>query len=318
MSANLALVVDQSGASLELGSHETLALVHPDGRRERVGLRALGSVVLQGDVGLSTGVLNALACHGVALTTLSQKGRTLPMGFGVLPNRQVVLRHCQHKAYADETKRLALAKAVVWAKLEAMAEFARDHAPDAEQAFYQAMASAAAAMDVACLMGVEGAATVKHFDSLASLYRSSGGSFLFNGRSRQPPLDEPNALMSLAYTLSQSLATQLALHAGLDVQLGFLHTLRQDRESLALDLIEAARPKLDAWVFRLLQPQGLLVASMFLTTEEGSVWLSKEGRSLFYPAWFREGYTIALRPMRSLLAVLLTQLREFYRHEALA
>lgn len=308
MSGNLALVVDQSGASLELGTHETVVLMHDDGRRERVGLRALGSLVLHGNVKLSTGLLHAIAAHGVTLTTLTQRGRTPTVGFGLMPHRHILMRHQQHLAYAETERRLELARKVVWAKLEAMAEFARDHAPDVEPVFYQAMHATANASDIAGLMGVEGAATVRHFGALTALYERHGP-FQFNGRSRQPPLDAPNALMSLSYTLAKAQATALALHAGLDVQLGFLHAMHPYRESLALDLIEPARARLDAWVHGLLVQRGLLKPEMFTHSEDGSVWLSKEGRGCFYPAWFREGYSIALRPMRRLLATMLNALR---------
>jgi len=308
MSGNLALVVDQTGATLEIGTHQTVVLVHADGRRERVGLRALGSVVLHGDVKLSTGLLQAVAAHGIALTALPRRGRAPAVGFSRMPHRQVLLRHGQHLACADPSQRLALARRVVWAKLEAMAEFARAHAPDSELELYRAMQTAADAPDVAALMGVEGAATVKHFESLAALYLRSGP-FRFNGRSRQPPRDEPNALMSLAYTLAQSQATQLALHAGLDAQVGFLHALHRDRESLALDLLEPARAALDAWVHALLTQRKLLAPEMFSAANDMGVRLTKEGRQLFYPVWFREGYRVALLPMRRLLACLLASLR---------
>jgi CRISPR-associated protein Cas1 len=201
MSGNLALVVDQTGATLETGTHDTVVLVDSDGRRERVGLRALGSVVLHGDVKLSTGLLQAMAAHGVALTTLPVRGRAPAVGLACMPHRHVALRHQQHLTFADPSLRLDIARRVVWAKLEAMAEFARAHGPEAEPDLYLAMQSAADATDIAALMGVEGAATLKHFATLQALYLH-GGPFRFKGRSRQPPRDEPNALMSLAYTLA--------------------------------------------------------------------------------------------------------------------
>lgn len=308
MSGNLALVVDQAGATIEIGTHDTVVLVHADGRRERVGLRALGSVVLHGDVKLSTGLLQALAAHGVALTALPVRGRTPAVSFARMPHRHVALRHQQHLVFADPQRRLEVARKVVWAKLEAMAEFARHHAPENDPDQYRAMQAASAVADVAGLMGVEGAATSKHFATLEALYLR-GGPFRFNGRSRQPPRDEANALMSLAYTLAQGQATQLALHAGLDVQIGFLHALHRDRETLALDLIEPARAALDDWVHDLLAVRRQLKPAMFARGDDGAVRLTREGRQLFYPAWFRDGFHQAQQPMRHLLAGILDSLR---------
>ena len=104
MSGHLALVIDQPGATLEAGTHETLVLVHADGRRERIGLRALGSVVLHGVVRFDTALLHALTAHNVALTVLSCHGRAPALGFTPLPHRHDLLRHRQHLAYADPAR----------------------------------------------------------------------------------------------------------------------------------------------------------------------------------------------------------------------
>lgn len=310
MSGNLALVVDQRGATLEKGAQDTLVLRHADGRRERIGLRALGSLVLHGNVALNTGLLQSLAAHDITVTTLTWQGRTPAAGFTRLPHRLVALRHAQHLAYADAAQRLRLARRVVIAKLEAMAELARRHAPEIEDEQYRAMRAASEADGIAALMGIEGAATVKHFEVLRALYRRTGP-LRFEERSRQPPRDAPNALMSLAYTLALGQATQLGLRFGLDVQVGFLHAIQGERESLSLDLLEPARAELDDWVHGLLRAPCRLPPEMFTTGTDGAVWLTKAGRAEFYPLWFREGYRVALRPMRRLLAGLLEALRRF-------
>lgn len=308
MSGHLALVVDRPGAALELGSHDTVTLRHADGRTERIGLRALSSVILHGDVKLSTALLRALAAHNIAFSALSLRARGASSGFAQMPHRHAQTRHAQHLAYADAAQRLELARLSVFAKLSAMAEFARGHTSEGLEAFLRAMTAAAQAPDIAALMGVEGAASSCHFGSLQRLYAARGG-FAFNGRSRCPPEDAPNALMSLAYTLAQAQAVQLVLRAGLDVQLGFLHGLQRDRQSLVLDLLEPARAPLDDWVHELLVRRGVLGPDLFAQSERGPTWLTKEGRAVFYPLWFSEGFRVVLPPMRSLLARLLRVLR---------
>jgi CRISPR-associated protein Cas1 len=305
---HLALVVDQRGAELEAGTHDTVVLRHPDGSRERIGMRALGSVVVHGDVKLSTGLLQSLAAHGVALTMLPLRGRAAAVGFTQLPLRHACLRHEQHLWYADADRRLALARLVVTAKIDAMAAFQREHAPSDPDAATLALFAVSEARDIAALMGVEGASTQRHFEQLRRAYAKEGP-FSFCGRSRQPPEDPANALMSLAYALAHSLAVQLGLRAGLDVQLGFLHGLQRDRHSLGLDLLEAARAALDDWVLGLLNRRRSLDPAMFAGSRDEPVRLTQEGRALFYPLWFREGHLIALRPMRALLGRLLGALR---------
>lgn len=306
----MALVVDHAGASLEKGTHETVVLTYADGRRERVGLRALGSVVLHGDVKLSSGLLLALAAHNIAFTTIPARGVTPAVELAGMPRCRIDLRHQQHLAYADtDDRRLDLARQVVLAKLAVMAEQAHCRAPEREGDFYRSMQMATKAADLSELMGVEGAATVKHFALLEALFQRTGA-FRFEGRSRRPPRDPVNAMMSLSYTLAEGQAAQLALKAGLDVQLGFLHALHHDRESLALDLIEPARPTLDDWIYELLSRRGLLKPGQFTSSEDEGVRLSPEGRAIFYPLWFREGHRLALEPMHRLLASLLKRLRD--------
>lgn len=306
MSGSLALVVDEAGSRLEAGTHDTVVLVHPDGRRERLGVRALGSLVLHGDITLSTTLLRQLARNGVSLTVLPLRGSGTATALTGLPHRHLLLRHKQHLAYADPARRLGLALCVVEAKLNSIEASAGAAAPQSA-AFLAGLRAASCAPDIATLMGVEGAASSRHFSRLAALY-AQDGVFHFGGRSR-PPADGPNALMSLSYTLAHAQANQLAIAAGLDAQLGFLHSLHRDRESLGLDLIEPARPAIDGWVLDLLAGRRLILPDMLSQGTGEPVRLTKAGRAAFYPLWFQEGHRIALRPMRSLLARILDALR---------
>ena len=314
MKGHLALVVDRAGATLETGTHATLVLTHADGRCERIGLRALGSVLLNGNVQLSTGVLQALAAHSVPFMTLPKRGQVPAVCVAHVPHRHARRRHQQHIAYANPEQRLDLARRVVYAKLASMAECAHQHAPDSEDTFYHAMHSATQAPDFAALMGIEGAATVKHFDALEMRYAQSE-TFAFRGRSRRPPRDPVNALMSLAYTLAQGLAITLVVEAGLDAQLGFLHALHPDRDSLALDLLEPARAVLDDWVHGLLVSQARLRPTQFVNSSTGGVRLASEGSSVFYAAWYGEGHRLARKPMQRLLTHLLQTLGDVGPHD---
>lgn len=308
MNGRFAMVVDQRGASLSAGNHETLVLTHADGRRERVGMKALGSLVLHGDVALSTSVLQRLAAHGVSLTILPLRGRIGAAGFSQMACRHPLRRHAQHLAYANPVLRMAFARDVVRAKCAAMADFAHRHAPDEDGFAYRAMASVSDAPTIAALMGVEAAATVRHFEHLARAFERHAV-FHFPGRRRQPPTDPVNAMMSLCYTLAEAEAARMGLAQGLDVQLGFLHGPQRQRLSLAHDLVEPARAALDHWVWELLVQRRVLTPDLFSEEDGGAVLLTKAGRALFYPLWFSEGWLRARDPIRRLLARLLTNLR---------
>ncbi len=123
-----------------------------------------------------------------------------------------------------------------------LARFARNHAdfqPAPERArIGRALASALGASDVAALIGHEGDAAAAYF---AAFGRMLGNGFAFPARSRRPPRDPANALLSLSYTLLTAEATSAVAGAGLDPALGVLHTPEDGRPSLGLDLTEEFR-----------------------------------------------------------------------------
>lgn len=298
----MALVVDERGASLEIGNHDVVVVRHADGRCDRVGLRALSSVVLNGDVVLSTGILRALAAYGVALTCAPIRGLTPTAGFSQLPWRMAALRHAQHRVYADPANRLAAARAVVAAKLDSMC--APTDAGAAQPPDYSTQLANCASVSAA--MGIEGMATQRYYERLSARVT---GPYRFAGRVRRPPRDPFNAMMSYAYTLAQAVAAQLAARQGLDLQIGFLHSLHRNRPSLVLDLIEPARAVIDEWLIDVLCRRAEITPERFVDNDADGCKLDKEGRRTFLRLWFAQGQLLALRPVRSLLARLLATLR---------
>lgn len=307
----MALVIDERGAALELGNHGVVVVRHHDGRCDRVGLGALSNVVLCGDVALSTALLRALAANGIALACVPIRGLTPAAGFAQLPWRMGALRHTQHLAYASPKARLAIARRVVVAKLASM--FHQDE--HARQRFEGFASQASRCATVAALMGVEGAATQAYYLELATRVSHP---YSFRGRVRRPPRDPFNAMMSYTCALAQAVAGQLVARYGLDLQLGFLHGLQRNRPSLALDLIEPARAAVDDWLIELMCRRGELVPEFFVENEADGCRLVKEGRGVFFRLWFAEGLLRTLRPMRALLAVMLTDLRALQAGEASA
>ncbi len=298
----MALVIDERGATLELGNHDVIVVRHHDGRSERVGLRALCSVVLNGDIGLSTGVLRALADHGVALTCAPVRGLTPTAGFTQLPWRMATLRHAQHLAFADPDARLGIARAVVTAKLDSM--FPQGNLPSSRNTSHSKPLGQCTS--IAGLMGIEGAATQEYYECLA---RRVTDPYRFAGRVRRPPRDPFNAMMSYTYTLAQAVAAQMLARHGLDLQIGFLHGVYRDRQSLALDLIEPARAVIDEWLIEIMCRRSEIDPERFSDNEADGCRLDKNGRRIFLRLWFAQGQLLAVRPMRGLLASILSALR---------
>lgn len=155
-------------------------------------------------------------------------------------------------------------------------------------------------------MGIEGAASARYFAAWGRLWEPP---WEFPRRSRRPPRDPINALLSLSYTLALQYVGRMAVLRGLDTALGFLHTPQPGRPSLALDLLEPVRPWIDQWVWQSLNGRRLLKTDHFVFNRADGCRLNKEGRGLFYAAWHQDEAHWLRRPARNGLALVLNALR---------
>ena len=236
--------------------------VSVDGRQVMsVPFHVLEGVVLFGHVGCSAAFLSACAEHGVGVVLLDERGRFKARVEGPVSGN-VLLRKEQYRRAEDEDARLRLAKRFMLGKLHnsvvVLQHYARDYTDlhaelDSTIDALRSSASAAlAAESLYELLGIEGDSAHKYFSVFGSLLRVENPEDLFGGRSRRPPKDPVNAALSLFYSmLSRELATACE-SVGLDPQLGYLHSCRPGRASLALDLIEELRaPYVDRFVLTL-------------------------------------------------------------------
>lgn len=139
--------------------------------------------------------------------------------------------------------------------------------------------------DLSRLRGIEGETAQLYFAQFNSLILQQKTEFVFNGRSRRPPLDSVNALLSFSYTILANNCAAALQSVGLDPYVGFLHRLQPERSSLALDLMEELRPAIaDRFVLSCINKR-IITAKHFETQESGAVWLNEEGRKVFFKAW---------------------------------
>jgi CRISP-associated protein Cas1 len=217
----------------------------------------LENVLLFGNVQVTTQALAELLEKGVSLSLFSRQGQYRG---SLAPPRghNIELRVSQFDCWRDPARSLAMARAVVQAKLaNALAVLAhyREKNPVSE-GFNALRAQIAGALDacaaapaIAALDGLEGSAARAYFTAVMEFNRSP---MTWPGRQKHPSIDPLNALLSLTYTLLMHELTGLLEGAGLDPYLGFLHQLDQGRPSLALDLMEAFRhPIADRFVLTL-------------------------------------------------------------------
>jgi CRISPR-associated protein Cas1 len=134
-------------------------------------------------------------------------------------------------------------------------------------------------------MGIEGRAANQYFSVFPHLILQQKADFPFAGRNRRPPKDAVNAMLSLAYTLLANDTAAALETVGLDPYVGFFHTLRPGRTSLALDVMEEMRAYMgDRFVLSLINKRQI-AANDFLNQGEKGIVMTEKGRKTFLTAW---------------------------------
>lgn len=239
-------------------------------------LEQLTAVSCFGPIHWSGQGLAKLVEAGIRLDLFSAQGRyrgSLTDGQG----GSLFIRMAHHDRWRDADFRLILARGFVQEKLLSQLHILKqwpevDEAGPVGERLSQCLVQVREASSIERLMGLEGQAATDWFTLFAKRLPVE---VPFGGRSRRPPLDAPNALLSLGYTL---LGTELAgmLEAsGLDASLAFLHGFRFGRLSLAYDLLEEVRqPVIDRWVLRLFSRRQVRLEDF--EAREGGVYLRRE------------------------------------------
>lgn len=282
------LYVTQPESRLRL-DNDTLRVQVEEETRLRVPLHHLQAVVCFGHVGLSAPLMHRLAEDGIALVLLDGNGRFKARLEGVVTGN-VLLRQAQHRAADSTSFTLGLARHVVAGKLKNQrqvllrgAREAKD--PDDEVKLTRSGLNLAASLralpeatDLDTLRGVEGEAARTYFAALNLLVRPDlRDPFAMDGRSRRPPRDRMNAILSFLYSMWTNDCRSALEAAGLDPQIGFLHAVRPGRAALALDLVEEFRPWADRLALSLVN-RGQLGSHDFAMREGGTVLLESDAR----------------------------------------
>ncbi len=284
-------------------------VVEADGiERGRVPVHLLGAIVCLGAVGVTPALVGWCLQRGVALTLLSRAGRFLGRIEGPQTGN-VLLRRAQHAATSNKEAAARVAGAIVAAKAmnqravlrrcirdygEAMAPEQRAMLAAAESRLLSCGQHAVAASSVDAVRGREGEAAAAYFECFPLLVRRDEPEFVFAGRTRRPPLDATNALLSFLYVLVVHDCRAALETVGLDSQMGFLHTDRPGRASLALDMAEEFRAPLADRVVLTLLNRKQVQPSDFEQREQGAFYLREEARKTVLAA-YQERKRVELR-----------------------
>lgn len=287
------LYVMTQGAYLHLEG-ETLVVEIERQKRLQVPLHHLGSVVIFGDIMVSPAALHRCADDGRGVVLLDRRGQFKARLEGPLSGN-ILLRQAQHRAAA--TQALELARAFVAGKLRNARQIVLRGARDSKneldrEALRQSgrlLAGHIRHLPSATILdearGVEGDGARVYFAAVRCLIRADAReTFSFERRSRRPPLDRFNALISFLYTLLVHDCRTAVEGVGLDAQLGFLHAVRPGRPALALDLMEEFRPMADRLALTLVN-RGQLTEKDFEARPGGAVYLSETGRKTVLAAY---------------------------------
>lgn len=262
----------------------------------RYPLHTLQNIVSFSYAGASPALLGACAEREIGFAFCSPRGRFLARISG--PARgNVLLRRMQYRTADDPFQSCRIARNMIFGKVYnarwSIERTRRDHAMRIDEARFTAVSNQlhgllsqiSAETSMESLRGLEGSGASAYFSVLDDMILREKETFYFHERSRRPPLDAFNALLSFAYSLLAHDCASALESVGLDAYVGYLHRDRPGRESLALDLMEELRPCFaDRFVLTLVNNR-VMKASDFDVRESGAVLLTSSGRKVFLQKW---------------------------------
>lgn len=282
------LYVLTQGAMLRL-DHDTVRVEVEGDTRARLPLIRLSGIVVFGRVSVSPLLIQRCAEDGRSLVWLDSSGRFKARLEG--PTRgNVLLRRAQHLALSDERRPWSIARQIVAAKIQnsrqVLLRGARESTIPADRQALEAAAGRLAnvlsrlrqAQTLDEVRGAEGEAARAYFDVFGHMVRGDRASFTPDGRTKRPPRDRANAILSFLYALLRAECASALEGVGLDPQVGFLHALRPGRPALALDLMEEFRPVLADRLALTLINRRQLRPEHFEWFPGGAVRLTEDGR----------------------------------------
>lgn len=268
---------------------ETVAVRVEQETKLRVPIHTLDGIVCFGLVSCSPPLMKLCGERGVAISFMSEHGRFWARVQGPTSGN-VLLRREQYRRADDETRSADIARAVLVAKVSnsrtVLLRAIRDHPENrdvgaletAAQELARVLQSLKGSVSLDRLRGCEGEAARLYFDVFDHLIVAQKDEFTFRGRSRRPPLDNMNGLLSFLYTvLAHDVASALE-GVGLDPAVGYLHRDRPGRPGLALDLMEELRPFIADRLALSLVNRQQVKGSGFRKTESGAVVMDDETR----------------------------------------
>lgn len=259
----------------------------------RIPIHNIEQIVTFGYMGASPGLMKLCADNSVSLTFLTPQGRYISRSQGPTKGN-VLLRKAQYRYSDDPQYSLHLSKLFIGGKIQnyrnILRRFIRDNGfnEDVEKAasdLVRCKKQVLNADSIESVRGIEGEAATLYFAVFPNLILNQKENFIFQGRNRRPPKDAVNAMLSFAYSLVCNDMISALETVGLDPYVGFMHTLRPGRASLALDVMEELRAYLgDRLVLSLINRKQISINDFVKQGDEGIV-MTDNGRKTIITAW---------------------------------
>ncbi|WP_019636675.1 type I-C CRISPR-associated endonuclease Cas1c [Paenibacillus fonticola] len=289
------LFITQPDVYLSLDG-DNIVLLKEQEKLGRLPLHNLESIVTFGYTGASPALMGYCADRNISLVFLTMNGRFLARVIGASKGN-VVLRKKQYLVSENEHLSAKIARNFIIGKVfnhKWMIErMTRDHPLRVDVNQFKGVSQHLSTIimdvreceDLERLRGLEGQAAVSYNKLIDQMILQQKEDFYFHSRSRRPPLDKVNAMLSLAYTLLANDTASALEGVGLDAYVGFLHRDRPGRASLALDVMEELRGiYADRFVLSLINKK-IVSKEDFLHKENGAVIMTDEARKKFLAAW---------------------------------
>ena len=262
----------------------------------RYPLHTLSGILCFSYPGASPALMGACAERCVTLSFCTPRGKFLARVSGE-NNGNVLLRRTQYRIADDPQQSCRIARNMIFGKLYnarwSIERTRRDHGLrldeekllDASRKIQNLLPDVLKETNLDSLRGLEGTGATAYFSVFDEMILNQDDAFTFQSRSRRPPLNPVNAMLSFAYALLSNDCASALESVGLDSYVGFLHQDRPGRSSLALDLMEELRPCMaDRFVLTMLNNRKLKPAD-FDWRENGSVTMRDDARRIFLKNW---------------------------------
>ena len=289
--ADRILYVGRDGAHIHIKAGRVIVDAPGSLPATSVPKNSVTRIVLSGNVGLSAGARSWAMRSGVDVVYLSRRGSYQGALIGANRGAHASRLLAQIALTGDHERRVRLAASLIGAKIRGqihvLTRIARRdetaHVADTTAHMHAWRRSLTDARTLDEIMGIEGACSNAYFDALSACVPAD---VTFDGRSRRPPRDLPNAALSYGYAILLSECVGALHAAGLEPSLGIAHAPTDKRPSLALDLMEQFRPLLvDQTVMALLRTRKLWPEHGVVEHEAGGVWLGADGKKILVDAY---------------------------------